>query len=289
VAVRLEGAAGAATLAFDGQVTDLPTLRQLNGRFRVAGPSLAALGDALGLPLPATAEFSTDGVVLRQGRLWRVSIMDTRIGASRLAGAFTVEPGPVVPLLRGRLQGARLLLDDLGRAPGSAAWLARSGSAADLTQVAAAPDAYSCPAAPDEGADQAASSAMNSDLTALLALDADVAVHLAEVALDKRRQVPLRALKGRLVLRNGELHLRELDARVGEGRLSGAVQLGGRGDPAQMTSGLRWDRVATNHWSQPWRATGVAPWVPGLGSTSGPAVPVGQFVLPALLGPAVAR
>jgi uncharacterized protein involved in outer membrane biogenesis len=59
--LRIDGKAGRSTLHFEGTVTALPDARRLSGKFSFAGPSLAAVGDPLGLVLPRTPAFNLAG------------------------------------------------------------------------------------------------------------------------------------------------------------------------------------------------------------------------------------
>jgi uncharacterized protein involved in outer membrane biogenesis len=253
LAVSLNAGVGAASLAFDGHVSNVQTLRQLSGRFRLAGPSLAAVGDPLGVTLPTTGAFSTDGTVNRQGRHWKVAIREARIGASRLDGEFAFEPGDVVPVLRGRLGGARLLLADLGPALGTTALLSRTRAERQPANQMVLPLKAPGRVLPDR----------DFDLAALRVMDADVEVSVAEVDVGNGLIEPLRPLRARLSLQAGVLRLRDIDARLGEGRLSGEVQLDGRGDTAQMATQLRWDGVSLDHWIHQHRAAGAPPYVSG--------------------------
>ena len=85
----------------------------------LAGPSLAAVGDALGITLPTTPAFKTHGTLAKDGDVWKAVFDSATIGSSRLDGAFTYDKRPKVPLLAGRLGGSRLLLADLGPAVGA--------------------------------------------------------------------------------------------------------------------------------------------------------------------------
>ncbi len=251
--VNLSGTVGTASLAFDGRLADARNVDQLAGRFRLRGPSLAAVGDPLGVTLPSTGAFSTEGEVTRQDRHWKVVVTDGRIGASRLAGTFDYAPGELVPLLRGRLVGARLHLADLGPAVGTTALLSRS-------RVGRLPAYEMATAVLAAGR---VLPARDFDLAALRAMNADVAVSIAEVDLGSGLLEPLRPLRVRLLLQGGVLTLRQIDARLGAGRLSGELQLDGRRPIAVLSTRLRWDDVALDHWIHQKRRTGTEPYVSG--------------------------
>ncbi|MBC7996167.1 MAG: hypothetical protein H7Z15_23340, partial [Rhizobacter sp.] len=113
VPIVLELKAGKAALAFNGTVTDLFKLSRMSGVFRVSGPSLAAVGDPLGVTLPSTGAFVLAGRIAKTGGVWNVVTDDATVGSSKLKGALTYDTRPRVPLLSGSVTGPRLLLADL--------------------------------------------------------------------------------------------------------------------------------------------------------------------------------
>ena len=74
-------------------------------------------------------------------------------------------------------------------------------------------------------------------------LDANVLIDIDHLDLGSSILEPLRPLRTHLTLADGELLLRDLDARTGQGRLGGAVQLDGRNDQALWSADLRWAGV----------------------------------------------
>ncbi|MEO8079372.1 MAG: hypothetical protein ABI641_02505, partial [Caldimonas sp.] len=112
--VRLLASIGRADLSFDGSTTDPLHFGGLKGTFSLAGPSLAAVGDPLGITLPTTPAFKTHGSLAKEGKLWKAVFEAAQIGSSHLDGAFTYDTRPAVPLLSGRLGGSKLQLADLG-------------------------------------------------------------------------------------------------------------------------------------------------------------------------------
>lgn len=117
--VRIEFRSGPVELDFDGWARDVRNLGGLDGKFRLAGPSLAAVGAVVGLTLPTTAQFSMRGRARKEGEVWSADIGELAVGRSRLAGDFRYDPTPAVPKLTGKLGGALLSLPDLGPAVGA--------------------------------------------------------------------------------------------------------------------------------------------------------------------------
>ena len=79
-------------------------------------------------------------------------------------------------------------------------------------------------------------------------MDANVLIDIADLDLGSSFLEPLKPLRTHLVLANGVLTLRELDARTGQGRLGGTVQLDGRDAQALWTADLRWAGVRLESW-----------------------------------------
>lgn len=232
--VNLKASVGHARLVFDGRVSDGPSEPGISGLFALDGPSLAALGDPLGLTLPTTAAFRSSGRLVHSGTRWSVVVEDAAIGLSRLDGAIVYRADTAVPLLEGRLGGTRLALVDLGPALG-------------VVPVAAVARA-SHKRLPDRPF----------DLASLSRMDANVVVDVVEVDLNRRWLEPLRGLQAHLTLNNGVLRLAQLQAALAQGRLAGDMALDGRAAPAQWRTELRWSAVRLEHWVHPVRRSASA-------------------------------
>ena len=225
---------GRASLDFKGTARSLQQLDGLAGRYRLAGPSLAAVGDPVGITLPTTAPFRAEGRLVKQGTIWRVVIDAATVGASRLNGAFSYSRGPGRPLLAGRLGGQRLALVDLGPVVGTTA-PAVSSPPPKAGKV--------LPVRPF-------------DLAALRKMDADVLIDIAEVDLHTTLLEPLHPLRTHLTLNQGVLTLADIDARTAQGQLMGLLSLDGRGNDALWRAELRWDRLQLERWIHQTRADG---------------------------------
>ena len=252
--VRLEARIGGAAIMFEGTATDALKLSALKGRFSVQGPSLAALGDPLNVTLPTTGPFRAQGLIAKEGVVWNAVFERATIGASRLAGVFTYDPQPKRPLLSGRLTGAKLLLADLG--PTVGAPTKKSAAVPEVVPTSAA--AQRVTAAPGR-----VLPAREFDLPSLRAMDANVLVEIDNLDLGSTFLEPLKPLRTHLVLIDGVLTLRELDARTGQGRLFGSVALDGRSAQALWTADLRWSGVRLESWIRQVRADNAPPWATG--------------------------
>lgn len=242
VDVRLQAQAGRVQLGFVGQLRDLLGLQGLQGRYVIAGPSLAAVGQPLGLTLPTTAAFHAEGQLQRDTARWTTEVERLTLGSSELRGSFVYAQGPARPLLSGTLKGRRLALQDLG-------------------PVIGAPAAGEPPLAHHGGR---VLPDRRFDLPSLRAMDADIAVNVARVTLGAAFAEAIEPLKGRLLLSDGVLNLQDLDARAARGRIKGSLVLDGRAEIALWQAQLQWSGLTLEQWiRQPRSATGAPPFVSG--------------------------
>ncbi|HJW11834.1 MAG TPA: hypothetical protein VJ598_08610, partial [Albitalea sp.] len=105
VPVRIRLRSGDAAFSFDGTGTDVMSFYALDGDAVLSGPSLAKVGDAIGLTLPTTAPFTLKGRLGKSGTLWSLKDADLRVGESHLGGQFSVDRSQAVPMLSGALTG----------------------------------------------------------------------------------------------------------------------------------------------------------------------------------------
>lgn len=241
-ALTLEATVGQASLGFQGQALDAAQPGGFSGRFTLTGPSLAAVGDPVGVTLPTTGAFRAQGQVSKQGLLWQVLVADATVGSSRLSGTFSYDADRAVPLLSGKLLGTRLMLADLGPVVGTTPEAPSQRTSASPGRV--------LPKRPF-------------DLPSMRAMDADVRIDIAEVDLNNRFLEPLRPLHAQLQMAGGVLRLTGIEARTGQGSLVGDVSLDGHGSQALWRADLRWDGVKLEQWLRYVRANGVPPYVSG--------------------------
>ena len=211
------------SIRLDGTATDLLHFGGMDATFTAQGPSLAAVGDALGVTLPTTAKFATHGRLQKHGDVWDAGIAAMDIGTSRLDGAFKFDTGPAVPVLTGKLGGSRLALADLGPAFG----------AAPPDAPASASNAKPGKVIPDR----------TFDIPSLKAMNADVGVQLAVLDLGTAKLEPFKPLQGRITLQDGVLNLRDLLARTSQGEVQGGIGLDSRPAVPKWTADLRWSGI----------------------------------------------
>lgn len=230
VTLRLD--LGRAKLAFDGHVRDLLVSQGLSGNYSVSGPSLAAVGEPLGITLPTTRAFSMQGDLTRDGTRWRTQVSKAVIGRSKLAGEFQFDkPAKGIPMLSGELRGTELWLADLGPAVGVP--VAEPGAA-----KAPPPTAKPGRVLPDK----------RFDLPSLRAMNADVNIKLDRLEAGTALLQDVQPLHAHLVLQDGVLDLKDIDARVAHGQLAGHIRLDGREAVARWDTRLRVNGVKIEQW-----------------------------------------
>lgn len=243
VPVTLRGNIGKAQLSFDGQVRDLLVSQGLSGQYTLAGPSLAAVGEPLGVTLPTTPAFAMQGKLTRDGARWTTAVSKATIGKSHLSGEFQYDkPENGLPTLTGELRGRELWLADLGPAVG-------------VPAEPGAPKAKKAPTRvlPDK----------QFDLPSLRAMNANVNVKLARFESGTAILQAAEPLNARIVLQDGVLELRDIDARVARGQVAGRMQLDGREPRAKWQARLRVSGVHLEQWLNLERKNGQR-WVTGV-------------------------
>ena len=230
-------------LVFSGEAAALLSASRLNGALQLSGPSLAAVGQPLGLVLPETPAFKLRGHIARVGSVWSLVADSATIGSSALAGAFTYETAAVPARLSGRLTGSRLALQDLGPAIGTDRPPARAGRVL-----------------PDQ----------KLNLPSLSTMDANVLVDIALLDLGTAALAPLGQVRTHLRLKHGALQLDDLSAVVAGGRVSGSSRLETRRAVPQWTAALKFSGMDVAGWVQGLRTPAAAASSAGPGKTPAP-------------------
>jgi AsmA family protein len=232
VPVTLKLKVGATQLDLDGKVGDVLKLTSLDGRFHLVAPSLAAVGDSLGITLPTTAPFQMDGRIAKADALWSADIAGLTLGSSRLRGDFRYDTAPARPKLTGQLGGARLALPDLAPAFGAPP-TERQRAALRQAKERVLPQ-------------------REFDIPSLAAMEADVTLKLDSFFLGTPQLESLAPLDGRLRLHDGRLSVEDLLARSAGGEVRGAFALDARDlKLPRWNADLRWSGIQLERFVKP--------------------------------------
>jgi len=237
---------GQAALAFDGRAGSLSTLEGLRGTFGVGGLSLAPVGRALDLTLPASHPFAAAGSVAHHANRWDLDIVLATVGRSSVHGQVHHDTVGGRGRVTGSLVSPLFQLRDLAPA------------------IGAAPAGTPAPA----GRRNRALPDRPFDLAALRAMDADVQLSVARLDLGTPALQAVQALDTRLRLDAGVLVLDALTARLADGRVTGRLQLDGRQTPARWDTTLQVHDLRLEHWVRAVNRPGQPPYASGqLGMT----------------------
>ncbi len=111
--MEVSAAVGSTRLRATGTVVSLAGLDGANARFELRGDNLAALYRLVGVVLPQTPRYAVAGHVARQGPVWHVTHVRGQLGRSDLAADLRFDRSGAVPLLAGTFQSRVLDFDDL--------------------------------------------------------------------------------------------------------------------------------------------------------------------------------
>ncbi len=221
-ALKIDATVGRTTVRADGTVTSLLKFSAMDMRLALSGDSLEQLFPLLGIALPATRAYATEGHLLRSGSTWRYEKFSGRIGDSDIAGSVRVDTGGKRPALTADLVSRLLDLEDLGpmigARPGSVAQAAGQAAAGGPTPVRVLPD---LPFKTDR---------WNS---------VDAEVKLVAKTIRRAKELPLEDLVTHLSLRDSVLTLDPLNFGVAGGHLTAVISLDGRKEPIQAQARVR--------------------------------------------------
>ena len=212
----------------DGTITSLLKFSAVDMRLALRGDSLAQLFPLLGIALPETRAYTTEGHMVHAGKAWRYENFSGRIGASDIAGTFEVETGGARPALKANLVSKVLDIADLGPLLG-----ARPGSVRAAKQAAPPPSATVAPT-PARGR-VLPDLPFNTERWGTV----DAEVSLKAASIRRAKELPLENLVTHLSLRDSVLKLDPLDFGVAGGHLNAVISLDGRKDPIQARARVR--------------------------------------------------
>ena len=206
--LKAEVKIGETRAAVDGSVTGLVGLKRIDTQVRLGGRSMSDLYDIIGVALPQTPAYTTQGRLVREANVVRYENFTGKVGASDLSGTLQVDTGGKRAFMKGDLQSKVLDLADLGVVVGT------EQPRAD----GVLPDAPFDPARWDS-------------------VDADVRIKAGTIRRPK--QLPLQDLSARIQMKDRVLTLNPLEFGIAGGKLAGPVTLDGSKDTIRAALKMR--------------------------------------------------
>lgn len=218
-----EASFGKTRVVVKGTVTSLLRFSGAELQLALRGGNLADLYPLLGIALPATPAYATEGRLVRNADVWRYDKFSGRVGASDVAGSLQVATGAKTPVLTGEVVSKLLDMDDLGLVIGL-----RPGSVA---QAVAKPEAGQR-VLPD----------LPFNASRWRSVDADVKWRATRIV--RANALPLENLVTHLRLKDAVLTLAPLDFGVASGHLTASITLDGRQSPIQAQARVRAAKIS---------------------------------------------
>jgi AsmA protein len=206
--LKAEAKIGDTRVAVDGSVTGLVELKKIDTRVRLSGKSLADFYDIVGIALPQTPAYATEGRLVREGTLVRYEKFTGKMGTSDISGTVQVDTGGKRPFMQGELQSKVIDLADLGVVVGTD----------QPKEGGVLPDAPFDPARWDS-------------------VDADVRIKAGTIR--RPEQLPLQNLSARIQMKDRVLTLNPLEFGIAGGKFAGPVTLDGSKDTIRADLQMR--------------------------------------------------
>ncbi|HUW28764.1 MAG TPA: AsmA family protein [Sulfuriferula sp.] len=224
-----------------GTVTSLAKFRAVDLNMTLSGASLDQLYPLIGIALPRTSTYSTQGHLLHNAQRWRYEKFTGRVGKSDVAGNMQIDGGGKRPFLQGNLTFQMLDLNDLG---------SPIGMSNQNKGKAPAPNPVN-PARRTAPAPSVAASNKRDVLPELPfrterwnSVDADVKIKAKRI--QRARALPIENLVARVRMNNSVLTLDPLDFGVAGGTLAGVITLDGQHNPIQAKLNIHARKILLN-------------------------------------------
>jgi uncharacterized protein involved in outer membrane biogenesis len=216
--LKAEVALGRTQVNVNGTVTNLLALDAVDMHMTLKGDSLEQLYPLLGIALPATRAYSTEGHLRRTGNTWRFEQFSGRVGSSDLAGFVQVVLGGKRPMLTADLRSQRLALADLGPVIGAHPTQAPAAIAQGQAPARVLPDV---PFHTERWG----------------SVDADVQLRAKTIA--RAKALPLEDMQVHLKMQDAVLTLTPIEFGFAGGQLTAQITLDGRGRTIQARAQVR--------------------------------------------------
>ena len=222
---------GKNTVDINGTVSLPLTERKFAATVKAEGPDPSPILALFELPKLQIPPYRVSGVLTNRGDELRIKSLDGRVGDSDVAADLTVSFGGERPKLSGQVTSKLLDGDDLGGLVGAQPGTGPGETASPGQNAEAVGEKRKGTVLPDERLDPAR----------WRKGDVDLALRFDEIRAGK---IPLDGFTGQLTLVDGLLRLEPLDLRVGDGHLTGRIEIDGRHDPVGADVALDMKRLS---------------------------------------------
>ena len=219
--LKVDLTVGGTGVKAEGTITGLLKFAAVDMRLALRGASLAQFYPLLGIAMPATRSYATEGRLLHSGKNWRYEKFSGRIGRSDVAGTFELDTGGKRPALKAALVSKLLDIADLGPLIGVRPKLSQTTTATKTTRVL-----------PD----------LPFNTERWNSVDAEVTLQAKTIR--RAEALPLEDLQTRLSLRDSVLTLDPLNFGIAGGQLNSVISLDGRQDPIQATARVKAEKMS---------------------------------------------
>lgn len=221
--LNIKAELGHTRLQAAGTVTRLLHWTAADLDLTLSGDSLDQLYSLIGIALPRTPPYRTQGRLMRTAKRWHYEKFTGQMGKSDIAGNLEVKTGQKRPFLKGDLTMQLLDLADLGTLAGTENRTQNQGSATRKGGV--------LPTRPFR------TERWNS-------VDADVRIVAKHI--QRAQGLPIENLQTHIKMQNAVLKLDPLKFGVAGGDLSGALTLNGQRDPIHADIHLGASKIKLN-------------------------------------------
>jgi uncharacterized protein involved in outer membrane biogenesis len=227
----VEAQLGNNNINVNGTITLPLAERRFTAKLRVEGPDPSPILALFELPKLQIPPYRVSGTLSNQGDGLRVKNFDGRVGDSDVAADLTMNFAGDRPKIAGEIHSKKLDADDLGGLVGGQPGTGPGETASPGQRAEAAGKAGKNEVLPTEPLDP----------SRWRKFDADLKWSADEVDAGK---VPLDGFSSHVVMSNGLLHLEPLDLRIGEGHITGRIEVDGRQAPVHAEMALRMQRLS---------------------------------------------
>ena len=208
--LHFAGEFGDTKVEADGAITNIVQLTHVDLAVELSGKTLAGLYEVIGIALPETSRYHTEGRLIRADHLVRYEDFSAKVGESDLAGTlqFDTDAGRPRTYMHGEVTAKLLNFADLGQVVGTD----------HPRKSGVLPDMPFDPGRWDS-------------------IDADVSIKAGTIK--RPQQLPIENLATRIQMRNKVLTLDPLEFGIAGGKLVGSATLDGTKEPIAARLDMR--------------------------------------------------